>query len=47
MKTNCPPLPASISLDTPIRLNIAAKIAFPDGSMTASGLRRKQLAVDS
>ena len=25
----------------PLRLNIAASIAFPDGSMTASGLRRE------
>lgn len=27
--------------DTPLRLNIAAGLAFPDGSMTASGLRRE------
>src|SRR5271169_3469081 len=27
--------------DCPLRLAIAAKIAFPDGSMTASGLRRE------
>ena len=26
-------------LDTPLRLKVAAKIAFPDGSMTDSGLR--------
>ena len=25
----------------PIRVTVAAKIAFPDGSMTASGLRRE------
>jgi hypothetical protein len=28
--------------DTPLRLNIAAALAFPDGSMTASGLRRER-----
>jgi hypothetical protein len=28
---------------TPLRLAVAAKIAFPDGSMTASGLRREML----
>jgi hypothetical protein len=27
--------------DTPLRLSVAAAIAFPDGSMTASGLRRE------
>jgi hypothetical protein len=27
--------------DTPLRLDDAAKIAFPDGGMTASGLRRE------
>lgn len=27
--------------DDPLRLNLAAKIAFPDGSMSASGLRRE------
>ena len=29
--------------DAPLRLSIAAKLAFPDGSMTASGLRREAL----
>jgi hypothetical protein len=28
---------------TPLRLAVAAKLAFPDGSMTASGLRREHL----
>jgi hypothetical protein len=28
-------------LDCPLRLAVAAKVAFPDGSMTASGLRRE------
>jgi hypothetical protein len=27
--------------DTPLRLNVAAVLAFPDGTMTASGLRRE------
>ena len=27
--------------DTPLRLNIAAALAYPDGSMTANGLRRE------
>src|ERR1700733_7429177 len=31
----------NISSDAPVRLSIAAKLAFPDGSMTASGLRRE------
>jgi hypothetical protein len=30
-----------VSSDTPLRLVIAAALAFPDGSMTASGLRRE------
>jgi hypothetical protein len=30
-----------ITPDTPLRLSVAAKLAFPDGSMTASGLRRE------
>jgi hypothetical protein len=30
-----------ITQDTPLRLSVAAAIAFPDGSMTASGLRRE------
>jgi hypothetical protein len=36
-------LPAldQIAEDTPLRLNIAAALAYPDGSMTASGLRRE------
>src|SRR5258708_19160957 len=31
----------NITPDAPLRLSIAAKLAFPDGSMTASGLRRE------
>src|SRR5262245_27963199 len=30
-----------IKPDTPLRLGVAAAIAFPDGSMTAAGLRRE------
>ena len=37
------PLPSRNDLapDTPLRLNVAAALAFPDGSMTTSGLRRE------
>src|SRR6266699_2842510 len=35
------PPPEKITPETPLRLEIAAVIAFPDGSMTASGLRRE------
>jgi hypothetical protein len=31
----------SITSDTPLRLSVAAALAYPDGSMTASGLRRE------
>jgi len=31
----------SYPVDRPLRLAVAASIAFPDGSMTASGLRRE------
>jgi hypothetical protein len=31
----------AISADTPLRLDVAAALAYPDGSMTASGLRRE------
>ena len=30
-----------IRSDTPIRLRVAAELAFPDGSMTVSGLRKE------
>jgi hypothetical protein len=42
MSTTIPPRD-EIRSDTPIRLSVAAAIAFPDGSMTASGLRREHL----
>ena len=32
---------ASVGPETPLRLNVAAALAYPDGSMTASGLRRE------
>jgi hypothetical protein len=32
-----------IGPDTPLRLSVAATLAFPDGSMTASGLRRESV----
>src|SRR5262245_21084539 len=31
----------SITPDTPLRLSVAAALAYPDGSMTVSGLRRE------
>src|SRR6266853_1421425 len=31
----------SYPVDRPLRLSLAARIAFPDGSITASGLRRE------
>lgn len=31
----------TVADDTPLRLDAAAKLAFPDGSMTVSGLRRE------
>src|ERR1700720_2320882 len=35
------PPPEKVTPDTPLRLEIAAVFAFPDGSMTAAGLRRE------
>jgi hypothetical protein len=32
---------ASVDKETPLRLNVAAALAFPDGSVSASGLRRE------
>jgi hypothetical protein len=32
---------SAIGPNTPLRLAVAASIAYPDGSMTASGLRRE------
>src|ERR1700744_1517716 len=36
------PAPDTLKPDTPLRLEVAAAIAFPDGSMSASGLRRER-----
>jgi hypothetical protein len=33
--------PEGVGLHDPLRLAVAAAVAFPDGSMTASGLRRE------
>jgi hypothetical protein len=35
------PDPAQVKPDTPLRLDVAAALAFPDGSMKASGLRKE------
>lgn len=35
-------IPIDHSPDTPLRMDIAAKIAFPDGSMGAAGLRKER-----
>lgn len=35
------PTPESVTPTTPLRLEIAARFAFPDGSMTTSGLRNE------
>jgi hypothetical protein len=34
-------LPEAVGPDTPLRLKIAAALAYPDGAMTDSGLRRE------
>ena len=34
-------LPENVDTNAPLRLKVAAAIAYPDGSMTASGLRRE------
>jgi hypothetical protein len=40
-RTTIPPRD-EIRPDTPLRLDVAAALVFPDGSMTASGLRRER-----
>jgi len=35
-----------VTPDTPLRLGVAAAIAFPDGSMTAAGRRREVFMLD-
>jgi hypothetical protein len=37
------PSPEKITPETPLRLNVAAALAFPDGSMTAAGLKRNDV----
>lgn len=36
------PLPSALTDDTPLRLDRAAALAFPQGGMSASGLRRER-----
>jgi hypothetical protein len=38
--TRLPPF-GEVNPDDPLRLDVAAAVAYPDGSMTASGLRRE------
>lgn len=38
------PAPETITPTTPLRLEVAAELGFPDGSMTASSLRRLVVA---
>jgi hypothetical protein len=33
--------PAAVAPDTPLRLEVAAKLAFPDGSISVNSLRRE------
>ncbi len=40
------PSPDQVTPDTPLRLGMAAAIAFPDGSMTAAGPRREVFMLD-
>jgi hypothetical protein len=35
------PAPETITPDTPLRLDVAARLAFPGGGMTESGLRNE------
>jgi hypothetical protein len=50
MSRGAPSIPAEIDLDTPLRLDVAARLAFPGGGMSASGLRkerdRKRLVIE-
>src|SRR3979490_2682000 len=40
MRNRLPEL-EKVKPDTPLRLDVAAALAYPDGSMTASGLRKE------
>lgn len=44
LKKNSLPNRSTISPTDPLRLAVAAALAFPDGSMTVSGLRREAAA---
>ena len=37
-----PIMPAMIDIDTPLRLDVIAKIAFPDGTIGIPGLRKER-----
>jgi hypothetical protein len=41
MSRIAPLTPEQVGPDTPLLLSVAAEIAFPDGTMTKSGLRRE------
>jgi hypothetical protein len=40
------PSPEAVTPDTPPRLSVTAALALPDGSMSASGLRREVFMPD-
>ena len=42
LKSDAFPTKYQVGPDTPLRLSVAAALTFPDGSMTASGLRRER-----
>ena len=41
IRTGLPAGIQNVAKDAPLKLNLAAQLAFPDGSMSASGLRRE------
>ena len=41
MRSHLPELD-KVTPNTPLRLDVAAALAYPDGSMTASGLRKER-----
>ena len=41
MRSTAIPELDKVKPDTPLRLDVAAALAYPDGSMTASGLRKE------
>src|SRR5688572_10213959 len=42
MTRHRPPRPEDIGDDTPLRLDLAARLAFPDGSIGVSALRKER-----